>query len=70
MHNKKGFGLVGLLITLAIILALAGGAMYYYFNRSLDVITNPGGGDKTPIEKAKDIKDVLEERDRTLLDEY
>lgn len=64
---NRGIGLVGLLVTLGIILALAAGALYFYMNRGIDTITNPAG--RNPIEEAKDIKDMLEERDRTLLEE-
>lgn len=58
--NKHGFGLIGLLITLAII-AFAGWSMYSSFLK-------PNNGDETPIEQglsaineAKKAKQLLEQ---------
>jgi len=64
-NNKKGFGLIGILIAIAIIAAIAGGA--FYTTESTDTQT----GEKESvieiqlgaIDEAEKAKDLLENRD-------
>jgi uncharacterized membrane protein len=68
MDNKNGFGLVGLLITMAIILGLAGGLIYFFLNKTTETMLNPKGGDKSPIEEARDTRDLIEDRNQEIID--
>lgn len=63
MENRKGFGLVGLLIVLCIIVILGGGVFYGYQGGFF------GGGTTSrtitgPIDAAKKAKDLLEQKNQ------
>ncbi len=62
---NKGFGLIGLLIGIAIIAMIAFGSFYYPANTKQEIKDN--GGASGILDTAKGAKDALEKRDADIL---
>lgn len=67
MNTKKGFGLIGILITLAIIVGITGSS--FYFLQNIGTVQTPDGENESinsVIQQAEDVKQKVEERNKEM----
>jgi Tfp pilus assembly protein PilE len=65
MCTQKGFGYIGLLISIVIVALLFGVAITTYYRNSARVLYTPGGVDSV-LDEAEHIIDLSDERHRLL----